>query len=152
MRKLTISLMLSGFVVASLLSVSQEAHAKKSPILASSLNFFLPGTGYLYNGDKPLYVTLPMIAGFAGLTYVENFHEFEGGKTLKEVDLTAFSVLFAAVLVANTGFAIDAYREAESINKREANSSLLSNLQLGVTPVMARNGDRDLTLSLSGSF
>ena len=152
MRKLTISLMLSGFVAASLLSLPQEAQAEKSPLLASSLNFFLPGAGYMYNGDKPLYVTAPMMVGFAGLAYVENFHEFEEGKTLKEIDLTAFSIMFAAVLVANTGFAIDAYREAESINKREANSSLLSNLQLGLKPVTARSGDRDLTLSLSGSF
>jgi len=144
--------MLSGFVAASLLSLPQEAQAEKSPLLASSLNFFLPGAGYMYNGDKPLYVTAPMMVGFAGLAYVENFHEFEEGKTLKEIDLTAFSIMFAAVLVANTGFAIDAYREAESINKREANSSLLSNLQLGLKPVTARSGDRDLTLSLSGSF
>lgn len=88
---------------------------KKSPLLAAGLNWFLPGAGYLYNNEKPLYVSLPMIAGAAGLTYVEQIHTFEDG-TLKEQDPTAFNIMFASVLVLNTGAAIDAWQEAKSIN------------------------------------
>lgn len=44
----------------------------KRPLLAAGLNWFLPGAGYAYNNAKPLYVTLPMMAGAVGLTYVEN--------------------------------------------------------------------------------
>jgi len=90
---------------------------QKRPWLAAGLNWFIPGAGYMYNGKKPAYVTVPMMAGAAGLTYVENFHQFEGG-TLREVDSTAFAVTFGSVLVLNTGLAIDAFREARSINIR----------------------------------
>jgi hypothetical protein len=94
---------------------SSAATKHRSPLLAAGLNWFLPGAGYLYNGEKPVYVSLPMIAGAAGLTYVEQFHQFEGG-TLREQDPTAFNVMFASVLVLNTGAAIDAWREAKAIN------------------------------------
>ena len=66
----------------------------KRPVLAAGLNWFLPGAGYAYNNQKPLYVTVPMMAGAAGLTYVENFHQFDNG-TLREQDPMAFGVLFA---------------------------------------------------------
>lgn len=85
------------------------------PLLAAGLNFFLPGAGYLYNGEKPVYVSLPMMAGGVGLTYVEQFHQFEKGN-LQEQDSTAFGVMFGAVLILNTGTAIDAFREARAIN------------------------------------
>lgn len=88
----------------------------KRPLLAAGLNWFLPGAGYAYNNAKPLYVTLPMMAGAVGLTYVENFHQFENG-TLREVDQMAWGVMFASVIVLNTGVAIDAFREAKAINR-----------------------------------
>ena len=82
---------------------------------AAGLNFVIPGAGYLYNGEKSLAISLPMIAGAAGLTYVEQIHQFENG-TLKDQDSTAFGVMFGAVLALNTGAAIDAWREAMAIN------------------------------------
>jgi hypothetical protein len=85
------------------------------PLLAAGLNWFVPGAGYLYNGEKPVYVSLPMVAGAVGLTYVEQFHQFEGGNLMTH-DPTAFKVMFASVLVLNTGVAIDAFREARAIN------------------------------------
>lgn len=90
----------------------------KSPLLAAGLNFLLPGTGYIYNGEKPLYETVPMVAGALALTYVEQIHEFDDGKRLLDHDKTAFGVLFGAVFVINTALAIDAYREANAINAR----------------------------------
>lgn len=87
----------------------------KRPLVAAGLNFFVPGAGYLYNGHKPLTVSLPMIAGAAGLTYIEQFHQFEGG-TLREQDPTAYAITFGAVFALNTGAAVDAWREARALN------------------------------------
>lgn len=101
---------------SSLQRVQAGSGPQKRPWLAAGLNWIVPGAGYMYNGDKPAYVTLPMIAGAAGLTYVENFHQFEGG-TLREVDSTAFAVTFGSVLVLNTGLAIDAFRDAKELNR-----------------------------------
>ena len=42
--------------------ISSSTRRNKSPLLAAGLNFFLPGTGSLYNGVKPAYVSVPMIA------------------------------------------------------------------------------------------
>jgi hypothetical protein len=94
------------------------AHAEKNQWVAAGLNWVLPGAGYAYNGEKPLYVTVPMMLGAVGLTYVENIHEFDDGKRLLDHDKTAFGVLFGAVLVINTALAIDAYQEAGAINAR----------------------------------
>jgi len=98
-------------------AISAPAQAgEKRPLLAAGLNFFVPGAGYLYNNEKPLYVSLPMIAGAGGLTYVEQFHDFGGGENLKAIDPTAYWVMFGSVLTLNTGVAIDAFREAKAIN------------------------------------
>ena len=111
-----------------LLVGSTHAHADeeaaepntKSPLLAAGLNFFVPGAGYLYNGEKPLYVSLPMIAGTVGVTYLENFHKYgDSDETLREHDSTAFAILFSSVFIVNTALAIDAYREAKAINRGE---------------------------------
>ena len=96
----------------------------KNKWVAAGLNFVLPGTGYIYNGEKPLYVTVPMVAGAIALTYVENFHEFEDGQHLLDHDKTAFGVLFGAVFVINTALAIDAYQEAKAINARRREPAL----------------------------
>lgn len=107
------------------MTVASKPAKEKKPLLAAGLNWVVPGAGYMYNGRKPAYVTVPMIAGAAGLTYIENFHQFEGG-TLREVDSTAFAVTFGSVLVLNTGLAIDAWREAKSINGRRDRKASLS--------------------------
>lgn len=115
----------------------------KRPLLAAGLNFFIPGTGYIYNGRKPLYVSVPMILGAGGLTYAENFHRYgESGQTLLEYDRTAFLILFGSVLVLNTGLAIDAYREAVSINDGVGRAGLawLRRARIGVAPMKARGG------------
>ncbi len=87
----------------------------KKPWLSAILNFFLMGLGYLYNGKRIIPGILLTVAAI-GLTYLEQFHTFSDGNTLENHDSTAFMVLFACVLVANTGLAIDAYQEAKAIN------------------------------------
>ncbi|HCH65154.1 MAG TPA: hypothetical protein DFR83_20285 [Deltaproteobacteria bacterium] len=105
--------------------VARGPAREKKPLLAAGLNWFVPGAGYMYNGRKPALVTVPMMAGAAGLTYIENFHQFDGG-TLREIDSTAFAVTFGSVLVLNTGLAIDAYREAKNINEGRNRKASLS--------------------------
>ena len=73
------------------------------------------GLGYLYNGKRILLGILLTLAAI-GLTYVENFHTFSDGNKLQGLDSTAFAILFACVLIANTGLAIDAYKEAKEMN------------------------------------
>ena len=124
--------------------VANSGGKKKIPLLAAGLNWFIPGAGYLYNGEKPVYVSLPMIAGAAGLTYVEQIHTFEGGGNLQATDPMAFNIMFASVLAINTGVAIDAYREAKAINEgRTASLSVAPRVAwtdegepaVGLTPV-----------------
>jgi hypothetical protein len=150
MRKITLTAILS--VIALIAIPSAEAKAEKNEYVAAGLNFFFPGAGYIYNGEKPLYVSAPILAGSLGLAYVEQIHEFDDGNTLLDHDKTAFGVMFAAIFVANTGFAIDAYQEAKRINKREATA--VSNLRLDLTPMKsASTGQRSgYGLSLSGAF
>ena len=73
------------------------------------------GVGYVYNGKKVLLGVL-LTAAAIGLTYVENFHTFSEAKNLQATDSTAFTILFVCVLLANTGLAIDAFKEAKEIN------------------------------------
>lgn len=120
----------------------------KNKWLAAGLNFFIPGAGYVYNGKKPLYVSLPMIAGAVGLTYVEQIHKFSDGNTMQNHDSTAFMALFAAVLLINTGTAIDAWQEADAINK---GGSKVSKLRLQLQPTANLNGDQ-LGLAVRGSW
>lgn len=131
---------------------SPEASADKNKWVAGGLNFFFPGAGYAYNGEKPLYVTAPMIAGSIGLAYVEQVHEFEDGQTLKDHDSTAFGVMFVAIFFANTGFAIDAYQEAGRINRREKAMGV-SKLRFDMAPIRSpAGGQGGMGLSLSGAF
>lgn len=76
---------------------------KPRVILATVLNFFLPGLGYLVAGVKKAYAPLFLI-GVIGLTYVET--------SIQALDATLYWTMFASVLVMNTGFAIDCYLEA----------------------------------------
>jgi hypothetical protein len=124
----------------------------KSPALAFTLNFFIPGAGYLYNGEKPLYVSLPMIAGAGGLTYIEQFHQFEDG-TLREQDPLAFGVMFGSVFAINTGLAIDALREAKSINGATAARREKKPVEVALAPAaFSDDGDTSYGLSLGLTY
>ena len=69
--------------------------------LATALNFFFPGAGYLVLGDRvPLAVA--WLAGVIGLTYVE--------QGIKPLNPTLYWIMFASVFVMNTAFAADAFR------------------------------------------
>ena len=89
----------------------------KKPLISAILNFFFMGLGYLYNGKRMLLGVLLTIAAI-GLTYVENFHVFADGNKLQVHDSTAFAILFACVLLANTGLAFDAFQEAKNTNSK----------------------------------
>lgn len=150
MRKLTLTAILALLVLASTALDPSSAKAEKNQWVAGGLNFFVPGAGYAYNGEKPLYVTVPLILGTAGLVYVEQIHEFDDGKRLQDHDSTAFGVLFGAIFIANTAFAIDAYQEAGRINRREASG--LASMRIDLKPIAAGDGSKKMGLSLSGAF
>jgi len=79
----------------------------KNPWVAALLNFFFMGPGTLYVGKRRLFgaaLTLTAIA----LTYVE--------LSVKEQAPALYPVMFAAVFLANTFFALDGYREAKELN------------------------------------
>mgnify|MGYP001823061787 CR=1 FL=1 len=75
-------------------------------IVAAIANFFLPGLGYLILGVKRGLAVL-WLAGVIALTVVEF--------GIRESEPTLYGVMFAAVLVMNTAFAIDAYQMAKSL-------------------------------------
>lgn len=84
----------------------------KKTWLAAVLNFFFVGAGYIYNGKRlPLGIGLTL-GGF-GLTYVEF--------GIQPLDITLYGIMFASVLLANTFLAIDAFKEAKSINESNSN-------------------------------
>ena len=80
-------------------------------ILATLANFFLPGLGYLINGQKILR-GLAFIAALIGLTYVE----FSVQTAAPELYLP----MFISVLVMNTAFAVDAWKEGVQLRPRQA--------------------------------
>ena len=87
----------------------------KMPWLAALLNFFFMGPGYIYNGRRALLGvgwTLTAIL----LTVVEQAPVFAEGKNLQATSPTAFLLMFVAVFLGNTCFAIDGWREAKAIN------------------------------------
>jgi len=81
----------------------------KRPIIAAILNFFFMGPGYIYNGRK-IVLGIFFTLGALGLTYVET--------SIKDVVPNLYWIMFASVLVVNSCFAIDAYREAKDINAK----------------------------------
>ncbi len=83
---------------------------KKSALLAAGLNWVLPGAGYLYTHQKPVGVSLGMMAGAAGLTYTE----LELQK--KQPDL--YPIMFGSVLVLNTSLAIDTFIKVKKNNEK----------------------------------
>ncbi len=74
--------------------------------IATVANFFLPGAGYLILGVKR-GLALLWLAGVIALTVVEF--------GIRESEPTLYAVMFAAVLVMNTAFAIDAYRMGKEL-------------------------------------
>ena len=87
----------------------------KKAWLSAILNFLFMGAGYIYNGKRVLLGLMLTLSAFA-LTYVENFHKFADGNTLQDHDSTAFMILFGCVFLANTGLAIDGFKESREIN------------------------------------
>lgn len=74
--------------------------------VATIANFFFPGAGYLILGVKRVLALL-WLAGVIALTVVEF--------GIRESEPTLYGVMFAAVFVMNTAFAIDAYRTGKAI-------------------------------------
>lgn len=74
--------------------------------IATALNFFLPGAGYLALGIKTGRA-LAFLAGVLVLTYVEF--------AVKTAAPHLYLPMFAAVLVMNSGFAIDAWKEGKRL-------------------------------------
>lgn len=79
---------------------------QKNPWIAAGLDWALPGAGRLYNGTSMLGGIVNML-GMVGLIYVENV---EVKKLDEDHGTKVFPIMFASVLVANTGLAIDTYR------------------------------------------
>ena len=87
----------------------------KKPFVAALLNFFFMGPGTVYNGRRVMLGigwTLTAVL----LTVVEQAPIFADGKNLQATSVTAFGLMFVAVFLGNTCFAIDGYREAKEIN------------------------------------
>ena len=82
---------------------------------AAIANFFLPGLGYLILGVKQMLALL-WLAGVIALTYVEF--------GIRESEPTLYGIMFAAVLVMNTAFAIDAYRVGKSMESSPAGAGV----------------------------
>jgi len=70
-------------------------------LLATALNFFLPGAGYLVLGHK-VVLSLAWLVGVIGLTYVE--------LGIQTAAPAFYWPMFVSVLVMNTAFAVDAFR------------------------------------------
>jgi hypothetical protein len=87
----------------------------KKPWLAALLNFFFMGPGYIYNGRRSMLGIGWTITAIL-LTIVEQGPVFADGKNLQATSMTAFGLMFVAVFLGNTIFAIDGYREAKQIN------------------------------------
>ena len=87
----------------------------KKPIVAAVLNFFFMGPGYIYNGKRALLGVGWTVTAIL-LTIVEQGPVFADGKNLQAVSPMAFGLMFVAVFLGNTMFAIDGFREAKAIN------------------------------------
>ncbi len=69
--------------------------------IASILNFFFPGAGYLVLGHK-VPLALAWLVGVIGLTYVE--------LGIQTAAPSYYWPMFVSVLVMNTAFAVDAFK------------------------------------------
>ena len=73
--------------------------------IATLLNFFFPGAGYLVLGEKRVRA-LGWLAGAGGLTYVE--------LGIQTAAPGYYWPMFIAVFVMNTAFAVDVFRLGKS--------------------------------------
>ena len=69
--------------------------------IATALNFFFPGAGYLVLGEK-LPLAVAWLVGIFGLTYVE--------LSVKTAAPDLYMPMFASVFLMNTAFAVDAFQ------------------------------------------
>ncbi|MFT5819880.1 MAG: hypothetical protein ACI8ZM_001105 [Crocinitomix sp.] len=86
-----------------------KTYKRKSPLLAAALNFVLPGAGYLYNGQQHPLLSVGMMAGAVGLTYVEF--------NIKESSPDMYPIMFGSVLVLNTSISIDTFIKTKKKNE-----------------------------------
>lgn len=70
-------------------------------LVATALNFFLPGAGYLLLGHK-VPLALAWLVGVIGLTYVE--------LGIQTAAPDYYWPMFASVFLMNTAFAVDAFQ------------------------------------------
>ena len=82
--------------------------------IATLLNFFFPGAGYLLLGHK-VPLALAWLVGVIGLTYVEF--------GIQTAAPAYYWPMFAAVFLMNTAFAADAYQVGKA--KAEAGEPAL---------------------------
>jgi hypothetical protein len=80
----------------------------KKPWLAALLNFFFMGLGYIYN-MKRVGLGIGFTIGAIVLTYVE--------LQLQTSNPTLHKIMFGAVFLINTCFAVDGYNEAKKISE-----------------------------------
>lgn len=86
----------------------------KKPWLAATLNFFFMGPGTLYVGKrKALGAVLTL--GAIALTYVE--------LSIQTQAPALYPIMFGAVFLMNTFFAIDGFQEAKAVNAASSTRS-----------------------------
>lgn len=74
-------------------------------LVATALNFFFPGAGYLVLGHK-IPLAIAWLVGVLGLTYVE--------LGIQTAAPDYYWPMFASVFLMNTAFAVDAWRVGRS--------------------------------------
>lgn len=74
--------------------------------IATLLNFFFPGAGYLVLGQKML-LAVAWLVGVIGLTYVE--------LGIQTAAPSYYWPMFASVFIMNTAFAVDAWRQGKQV-------------------------------------
>ncbi len=110
-----------------------------NPWVAAGLNWFLPGTGYLYNGKKPVWIGASMTVAAIGLTAVEQSHLW-ADPGLKGANPEVFNLMFASVLVMNTALAVDAFREAKAMSAGGSEPTVRR--RVNVAPLTFKDGDQ----------
>lgn len=79
------------------------------PTIAAIANFFFPGAGYLILGVKRVLAVMWLV-GVIALTFVEF--------GIRESEPTLYGIMFAAVFLMNTAFAIDAYQTGKALEEQ----------------------------------
>jgi len=96
----------------------------KKPWIAATLNFFFPGAGYLYTGQRRL-LGVVWLLGAIGLTVVEQSAAIfpmlgVDAAGLQTAAPEVYNLLFATVFLMNTAFAVDAWQEARGLSEDNA--------------------------------